>query len=244
MEISYQEYSVCPTKVNPVQKVTFPFLPDLSRMEQGFRKRRRLRNHFPRFLDLWSEWLNRGFLTPRVSFVRLHKEDKGVAWPTLSPGIQERVVSETEWVFPAVWSLGSGLDDHSADLRRSGHSLEALLFDMAGGLVMLQLNRKFKQWLGETLLLPGSRCFLGEVLPGREGVGMEHVPEICRLVKATERSRVSVRPDNFLFPLKSGCTVLLAGRGKAVDLSFMSRCEPCLEDRCLYFQFGLCFARD
>lgn len=244
MEIFFQDYSRGFTQKAPIRKATIPFSPDLSRMEEGFSRRRRLRKHFPRFLDCWNKWMEKGLLMPRVSCVGLHREDVSMGWHPFFRGLRKPIPRETRWAFPTVWSLGRGLDDHSVCLKRNNHSFEALLFDMAGGLIALQVNRKFKKWLAETLLAPAGFSFLGEILPGKDGVKMEIVPDICNLAYALERTGVSVGQDNFLSPLKSGCAVVLAGHGPATDLSFIPRCEPCLGSKCLYSQLGLCFAEN
>lgn|GEM_PF-7130108 len=207
--------------------------PDLVELSLRYDRSPALRRKFEGFLKLWEDGLKDKLLRPRAKACLLDKES-----------LEQITSFEFEEPFhiavPAVLTIGLHLEEYVSELMAKGRNVEALLLDTLGSLVLTEAKKAVKELVIKEIAPPLGLCLSEEYYPDARGQDLLAPGTLVSLTNSKESIGVSCLKSGGLHPLKSGVSLFfLAEEAKKISHS-KECCDPCMEQKCPYFQIGGC----
>ena len=205
---------------------------DLVELKQRYGRPPALRRKFEAFLSLWKDSLKDKLLRPCAKVSLLDKE-----------GFRKIVPSTFEDPFclaaPGVWTIGSELEEFVSELMGKGQNVEALLLDALGTLVLAEVKKTVRELVTKEIASPLG-LYVSEHYPTAKEQDLLGPSALVSLTNSEKSIGISCLKGGGLHPLKSGVSVFfLTKEAKKLSPSG-ERCDPCMEQKCPYFQIGGC----
>jgi hypothetical protein len=140
---------------------------------------------------------------------------------------------------PAVWTIGLHLEEYMSELMAKGQNVEALLLDTLGTLVLAEAKKTVRALVIKEIASPHG-LHLSEYYPTARRQDLLDPGALVSLTNSEKSIGVSCLKSGGLHPLKSGVSLFfLAEEAKKISHS-KECCDPCMEQKCPYFQIGGC----
>lgn len=208
--------------------------PDLTVLETRYGTRAFARREFEAFRTQWEGETGEDLRKAAARFVLLTGEELG------KKGLLNLPIPGKDLAVVALWTLGPKLEKHASGLLDVKREIEGILYDVAGSLTLIGMHEQVRQWIRNEIAVPNNLNIVNEFYPGGPGLEMHTLATTLSIADEEGTLGITCRGGELLHPLKSGCCIFLLGEGAEKTLPPIEPCNPCLGNKCLYFQMGGC----
>ena len=138
-----------------------------------------------------------------------------------------------------VWTIGAALEQKVNELFNSGDAMNAILLDVAGTRVLLNMHTTMQNRLREMYARSNSRNLIWEVYPGNNFFGSLDLDRIIRVVGG-DGIISAASADSMFLPKKTMYCFFVVGEGPERVMEKVHACPNCSGQSCLYYQLGGC----
>ena len=190
-----------------------------------------------RFVDFWRDEVAGGCIDPKARVLILHPEEMERRFSA----VLDRCETRPERTVLMVWTIGEVLERRSAAIMsEKGRSMEGLLLDVAGSIMLYKMHAALLGWVETTLAPLLGKPVSGELYPGFGGMLQDVMEDIEKNARTDETIGVRARGAGMLHPRKTQCSFVVLGQSTTDRWDVVLPCSPCTGAKCLYHQLGGC----